>query len=503
MKMVTAVCASLLTAELASAESKSAPFANITRVKEELWMLAPASDEKLRKIEKDLGSDDFSTRQKTRKRLIGAPKSWVPLLETLSEKSDDPEVRRSLSHVLDNMNPEGNTTVAELAHAALVHGHRSLAFEFLSALPSTLNRLSAEKVFAAARLSVTDDEKAAVVKLLSSEEAFVREGAVRVVAALMTDPRELLKPTLNDADGLVRLAALELFAAKADPACLDALAGMLTGEDFYLRWRAAGILHAITKGEVSVDFMQPTKAGKLDLNKWRVPDSLTAVKPGETFPSIPLFGVNEDLSSWTIARGALADIPELQWQDGYLSSRGTGLYTWASPMRFQNYRLRLDWRFDWQDSESNAGFSLAKFNGPPPEYFDGWTRGCPVEIEIRGGSTGTLYPTGTEMMVRGKKASGEVKIQHRHNERNADWNTLKIEERDGSLRIWVNGLLQNEANGLSNELTTFGLRSERAAIDWRNLMLEPLPGARVAPQLDRSDEKNEKETIGDDEQGDD
>ena len=71
-------------------------------------------------------------------------------------------------------------------------------------------------------------------------------------------------------------------------------------------------------------------------------------------------------------------------------------------------------------------------------------------------------------------------IANRFNPQNEDahgWNTLEIEERDGRLRVFVNGLLQNEATGVSPEPTTFGLRSEGHPIDFRNLTLEPLPGA--------------------------
>ena len=494
-----------ISAPLASQESDSEkpipdPFADLKAVQKELWMLAPASDEKLQQVAKELGADEFTTRQNARQRLLHAPKSWAPLLKELHGMVDDPEVRESLAHVLENMKPENRTTSAQLARSTLMYGHRGLGADFLAALPAALNRRSAEYAIAAARLSVTDDEKAEVIKSLSSDNALVREGAVRVVAALIIDPRDTLKDCLDDADGLVRLATAEIFAARADPTCLGVLAGMLGSEDFYLRWRAAGMLRSMTGGAIDTDPMKAVDVAGLNLDKWRKPSALTAWQANQPLPLISLFQENEDLSSWTLARGALADVPELNRRDGHLTSRGTGQAVWASPWRFQNYRVRLEWRFGWRDREMNSGFSLGKFDTPSPEHFEDWMRNGALEIEIKEGTTGAMYRSGTTMLVKGKKPGHDIKTHHRHNERGTDWNTLEVEELDGTLRIWVNGLLQNEATELSDTMTTFGLRSDRSSIDWRNLMLEPLPGARIAPPLEEIEEVLEN---GDDEQGDD
>ena len=57
-----------------------------------------------------------------------------------------------------------------------------------------------------------------------------------------------------------------------------------------------------------------------------------------------------------------------------------------------------------------------------------------------------------------------------------------IEERDGQMRVWLNGFLVNKANGLKRGLTTIGLGSEGYAIDYRNVTLEPLPGAQIGEE---------------------
>lgn len=486
------VAVGLAGAGVASAELRPDPYGNLAAVKEALRLLSPISEKELQGLVVQLSSDEFVERQNARRRLMRVPESLAPALEKLREQSGDPEVRKSLAQVLARMEPQDRTVVSKLARSALVHGHRDLGSEFLAALPTAPDRRSAEKVIAAARLSASDDEQAEVIEALSSEIPSVREGAVRVLTALDADPREALKDVLNDEDGMVRLAVAEIFAAKADPACLGALDAMLSGDDFYLRWRAAGMLRSMTGGEVDVDPLETLAESALDHDKWRTSEALQPWQMGEAPPLIALFEENEDLSSWTIARGDFVDVPLLEPRAGHLSFLGTGHCVWASPLRFQNYRVRLQWRFEWEDSVSNAGFSLAKFKGPPPQDFAGWTKDGALEVEIKEGSAGALFPSGTKMQVAGKAVGGERKIRHWHNERSTDWNTLEIEERDGSLRVWVNGLLQNEATGLSDAMTTFGLRSDRTPIDWRGLMLEPLPGARVAPPLKEMAEEIEQ-----------
>ncbi|MGC6565948.1 MAG: family 16 glycoside hydrolase [Akkermansiaceae bacterium] len=472
-------------------EARADQFEDLNAVRNELALLTPISEEKLQLVIKELSSDDFATRQSARQRLIRAPESWKPFLKELLEKTEDPELQMGLKQILENMDPKQLTAASGLAKATLIHGHRGLGIAFLEALPSVPDHRSAELVIAAARLSVTDEEKEDVLQLLSAQNSLLREGAARVIPVLVDDPRDLLRNTLEDADGMVQLAAAEVFAARADPACLNPLFEMMAGNDLYPRWRAGGMLRLMTSGGIDRDPLKKADPADLNLEKWKQPGALKAWVPGTPLPLIPLFEETEDLSSWTLARGSLADIPRLTSEDGQIRSTGTGLYTWASPWRFHNYRIRLDWQFGCDDRNSNAGFSLAKFKGPPPTQFDAWMRGGSVEVEIRSGTSGSLYPSGTELQANGKKIKGEVKIRHPHNEQGEGWNTLEVEERHGSLRVWVNGLLQNEVTGLSDDLTTFGLRVDRSSIAWRNLMLEPLPGARIAPPLEAEEQKPE------------
>jgi hypothetical protein len=367
--------------------AKPDPLKDRAAVERALKSLLPRSEEEVKRLFDEMGSDHFATRQKAQHELAGMNVSIEPLLKKLRAASEDAEVRQGLGRVLANLRPFDAAMGEQLASSVLQHGHRDLAPELLAVLPSFPDRRTGERLMAAARLSVSQNDRAEVVALLDSSSAVIREGAVRVLAALGGDEREAVKGQLDDESGMVRLAVAEVFAASGDAACLPVLGGLAGGEDFYLRWRAAGMLRTLTEGEVDIDPLEPV--AEIDLT--RLPNEIAEWSLTEKVDPIALFKEGDDLSGWDKAMKNLADRAPIEATDGYLRSSGTGHCAWGSPLRFQNYRARLEWRFPWADSAPNAGLALGKFDGLPPEKFGGWLGGL-LEIELKRASSGAFYP---------------------------------------------------------------------------------------------------------------
>ena len=151
----------------------------------------------------------------------------------------------------------------------------------------------------------------------------------------------------------------------------------------------------------------------------------------------------------------------------------------SQALRFQNYRLRLDWRIPGGDVHPDAGIFLAKYPDKAADKYAGWERGAlAIQVQIEYGSVGMLRSQGGPMSggrIVKKSDDPYPDVANR-----GGWNQLMIEERDGKLRVWLNGVRVNSAIGLDPKaLTTIGLSCEGYTIDFRNITLEPLPGARV------------------------
>lgn len=450
------------------------------QVASQLALLVPATEEAVLELVEQLAADDFPTRQRARVKLASVASTMAPLLEKLRDEAEDPEVKQGLTAALANP-PSRAGLERALAAAVFEHDHRGLGAELVGAISTAAEPSAARALLVAARTSaLADDDRNALEKLLGSDIARVREAAVSVLAALGGDESfAKVKPALADVDDGVRLAAAEWFAARGDAACLDVLSRLAAGEDFYCRWRAAGMLRVLTDGAVDIDPMEPVV--EAERVEWELP--LAAWSASERPSPISLFDGGDGgdaLAGWVFAERNLVDLVSAATREGFVRMPGTGNSAWGAPWRFQNYRLRLEWRFPWIDNNANAGLALCKFAGPLPVRFNRWVDEG-LEVEIKPASTGELFPSGHPILVDGEPVRGTARPHLPDNERRADWNALEVKERDGRIRVWVNGLLQNEANGLGNELTSIGLRSDRNPIDFRRLTIEPLPGAKVAP----------------------
>ena len=442
-----------------------------------LKSLAPRSEAEVEKILQRLTADDFVSRQKASRQLADAVVTMRPFLEEKLKKTRDPELRRGISRALARTkNADPTDSIWAAARAVIDHGHEGLAADLASVLPATRRLAAHEEIIAAACTSYTDDDRAKLVELLRSESAWSRTAAARILRSQGGDVSKLLRPLIDDKDPRVQLVAAEALADAIDPACIDALSKLAANRSFYIRWRAIETLRQIVPEAAKLD---PIATPEPLAGRFVPPD--TWEKPSPPNP-IVLLSNGRELKTWNRARNHHLDDFRPTPHKDFVRFNSTASTVWSPPHRFARFRLRLEWRFPGE-SYSDSGVSLGRFSKrDTPKSFDEWSTDAGVEIQIKPLTSGKFVSQGMPMMVRGKslEKGAQSRTFYPSNERSG-WNQMEIEEYDGTIRVFVNGLLQNEATRCAFELSDIGLRSEGHPIDFRNVTIEPLPGGIASP----------------------
>ena len=89
------------------------------------------------------------------------------------------------------------------------------------------------------------------------------------------------------------------------------------------------------------------------------------------------------------------------------------------------------------------------------------------EICYKGGSHVREQNSATIIAVPLRQPSSEKPV--------GEWNRYDIVCRSNTVTVRVNGMLQNEVNGASVIAGAIGLQAEGKLVEFRNLVLEPLP----------------------------
>ncbi len=183
----------------------------------------------------------------------------------------------------------------------------------------------------------------------------------------------------------------------------------------------------------------------------------------------------QDFTGWVrVLADPSADANDVWWV------RGDGIYCKGQPngylrtaKRHNNYHLHVEWR--WPETPGNSGV-LLHMDGPDKVWPE-----C-IEVQLKAGNAGDfVLMNGTSLTVDGtdrkdpskqfvliaKKAATSEKPA-------GQWNSYDIHCQGGSIRCYVNGVLQNEGIAASPATGYIGLQSEGSPIEFRNIYLLPL-----------------------------
>jgi hypothetical protein len=131
---------------------------------------------------------------------------------------------------------------------------------------------------------------------------------------------------------------------------------------------------------------------------------------------------------------------------------------------YSDFKLHVEWR--WPSEATNSGVFL--FAQMPDTI---WPK-C-VECQLSAGNAGDFVcSNGSDMNERTDKTKKVVKKMSASNEKPVgEWNTMEITCKGNSIEVYINGLLQNKATGVSPSKGSICLQSEGKDIEFREILL--------------------------------
>ena len=165
--------------------------------------------------------------------------------------------------------------------------------------------------------------------------------------------------------------------------------------------------------------------------------------------------------------------PAKTWmvKDGVIHCTGNPAGYIRTDKKFGNYQLQLEWR--WAGSPGNSGVLLHV-----QDKDEVWPKS--IEAQLMHENAGDFWVIGgTDFEEHKKNASKEddrrvPKRADCSEKKPGEWNQYDIWCEGDTIRVFVNGVLQNEAHKCTVTEGYIGLQSEGAPIEFRNIKLRKL-----------------------------
>jgi hypothetical protein len=188
-----------------------------------------------------------------------------------------------------------------------------------------------------------------------------------------------------------------------------------------------------------------------------------------------LFNGN-DLNNWTIYVEDPTVKPEefFYVKDGIIETVGVPIGYLRTKKEYENYHLHVEWRYP--EEPVNSGV-FVHTSGPDllwPAHYQGQLKFKHAgDFIVHGvGETATIRDT---VYTSSEKSKPVVPKEHPTNEKDAgEWNSYDIICKGNTVKLKVNGLLQNVATDCSLTRGNIGLQAEGSMIQFRNLWVKPL-----------------------------
>ncbi|MBI5094488.1 MAG: DUF1080 domain-containing protein [Candidatus Hydrogenedentes bacterium] len=185
---------------------------------------------------------------------------------------------------------------------------------------------------------------------------------------------------------------------------------------------------------------------------------------------VPLFN-GKDFSGWKLFIPDPKIDVKTVWsaKDGVVHCEGTSPGYMRTEKPYENYKLTLEWR--WAGKPGNNGVLLHIQNEDKV-----WPKS--IEAQLQDQNAGDFFVIdGSDFKEHINKEDRRVPKKAPSNEKPAgEWNKYEIVCDGNTITATVNGLLQNSATEATITKGYIGLQSEGAPIEYRNIVLLPLPG---------------------------
>jgi hypothetical protein len=199
--------------------------------------------------------------------------------------------------------------------------------------------------------------------------------------------------------------------------------------------------------------------------------------PGCSTPQVRLFN-GEDLDNWIIFTGDETVEPEsMFWvEEGMIRTSGKPNGYLRTTGTYSNYKLHVEWR--WLEEPTNSGV-LLNMRGKDMVWPDAVE--CQLmhehagDLVLIGKGAGVTVGDSTYLVTSEENRFIIIPRQQESSENDpGNWNSYDITCAEGSIAIVVNGVLQNEGNGLTFTEGHILLQSEGSPMQFRNIYLEEL-----------------------------
>jgi hypothetical protein len=202
----------------------------------------------------------------------------------------------------------------------------------------------------------------------------------------------------------------------------------------------------------------------------------------------PLFN-GKDLSGWTADVPAADKNPAIQpsfvVRDGLLVSLGKPEGHLVTNESFSNYKLTIEYRFP-----NKAGNCGVLVHASKPRALYGMFPQS-IEVQMQSGNAGDFWCIQENLVVpdmeqRRPRKEGQVFGGGPKDARNiknltdnsekplGEWNTMTIECRGDTIKVWVNGDLVNEGTGSTAKSGKIALQAEGTEVEFRKVDLARL-----------------------------
>ena len=196
-----------------------------------------------------------------------------------------------------------------------------------------------------------------------------------------------------------------------------------------------------------------------------------------TEKKIELFN-GQDLDNWKIVVGSEDGEPKdlFYVEDGVINTPGEPFGYIQTKESYNNYKLHLEWR--WTEEPSNSGVFL-NVQGKEIVFPH-----C-VEAQLMNGKAGdiVLMRKGASITIKDSTYMvtseehpylGISKFEDSSENPSGEWNSYDITSLDGTLELYVNGILQNKGTDMTLTEGNIALQSEGGPLQFRNIYLQPL-----------------------------
>ena len=187
---------------------------------------------------------------------------------------------------------------------------------------------------------------------------------------------------------------------------------------------------------------------------------------------IDLFN-GKDFDGWKLFLPDAGADPAKTWsvRDGVIHCTGNPAGYMRTTTPYENYRLRLQWRFP--EGAGNNGVLLHI-----QDKDEVWPKS--LESQLHSGDAGDFWVIGgvetREHAAGGARVNGRrtIKLAPSSEKPLGEWNQYEIVCKGDTVKSYVNGVLQNEANDCTVSKGYIGLQSEGTPVEFREIFIEPL-----------------------------